>query len=172
MFSGSSNRAKSEEATGGFWDNPAGNPTPTDTEYASPWRRAPTPIAVYTGDEDENDWEDGTFHIMDTPAAEPSATSTSSPSLVAKDSMVLNYKEPIIYPVLKTGYYCVAVVPLTVTDMVKRAATDLPNHPTYQGSISFQDTFGGHLQAADYPKIGVRVLSLHSNYSDNSSSST
>lgn len=155
VFSSSSNKTKLNESDG-FWDNPAGNPTPTDTEYASPWRRSPTPVAIYTGDENEDDWDDETFHIM----ADGAETSPSTPtsSSTSKEKTVLTYQEPIVYPVLKTGYYCVAVVPLTVTDMVKRAATDVANHPAYQGTISFQNTFNGQLQAADYPKIGVGFI--------------
>lgn len=70
----------------------------------------------------------------------------------------MNYAEPIVYPVPETGYYCVAVIPLTVMDQTKRsssprAATDVPTHPTYAGTILFRNVFNGQLPASEYPKV-------------------
>ncbi|KAI5117077.1 hypothetical protein M0805_007954 [Coniferiporia weirii] len=81
---------------------------------------------------------------------------------------VLWYDQPIQYPVRKTGYYCVAVVPVTVlteeTGPVKRADTDVPFHPPYNGIILFQNTFDGKLPASEYPKVTF-YLSLFLAYS-------
>ncbi|KAF8756042.1 Lung seven transmembrane receptor [Rhizoctonia solani] len=68
----------------GFWNNPAGNPTPPSSEWDSPWRRglALSPIAR---------------HVNNT----------------IVPTGVLWYKEPILYQVDKKGYYCVAAIPIT-----------------------------------------------------------
>ncbi|THH07355.1 hypothetical protein EW145_g3438 [Phellinidium pouzarii] len=70
---------------------------------------------------------------------------------------VLWYDEPIQYPVRKTGYFCVAIVPVTVlTDdspSRRQADTDVPFHPSYNGVILFQNTFDGKLPASEYPKV-------------------
>ncbi|KAH8119856.1 lung seven transmembrane receptor-domain-containing protein [Phellopilus nigrolimitatus] len=73
-------------------------------------------------------------------------------------SDVLWYDQPIQYQVRNTGYYCVAIVPVTVlTDESsaagKRAPSDVPFHPSYSGVILFQNTFNGELPASDYPKV-------------------
>ncbi|KAJ6621161.1 lung seven transmembrane receptor-domain-containing protein [Mycena sp. CBHHK59/15] len=56
-----------------------------------------------------------------------------------------SYSQPIQYLVRKTGYYCVAMVPVTLQ------RTD--GHATYQGLVFFQNTFNGKLPATDYPKV-------------------
>ncbi|KAJ7161382.1 lung seven transmembrane receptor-domain-containing protein [Mycena crocata] len=56
-----------------------------------------------------------------------------------------SYTEPIKYRVRKTGYYCVAMVPVTVQRN--------EGHATYQGLVFFQNTFDGKLPATDYPKV-------------------
>ncbi|KAF9480061.1 hypothetical protein BDN70DRAFT_878100 [Pholiota conissans] len=67
---------------------------------------------------------------------------------------LLVYSQPIHYPVSKTGFYCVAAVPLTVDgEIAPRAATDVPFHPTFKGSVLFKNTFDGQLPATDYPKV-------------------
>ncbi|EIW87046.1 protein PTM1 [Coniophora puteana RWD-64-598 SS2] len=68
-------------------------------------------------------------------------------------SGALSYKDPIQYEVRYTGYYCVAIVPVTVLNGARQASTDVPYHPTYNGVILFQNTFSGELAAADYPKV-------------------
>ncbi|KAJ7170074.1 lung seven transmembrane receptor-domain-containing protein [Mycena filopes] len=55
-----------------------------------------------------------------------------------------SYSEPIKYLVRKTGYYCVAMVPVTVQRD--------ESHATYEGLVFFQNTFDGKLSATDYPK--------------------
>jgi Lung seven transmembrane receptor len=139
-------------ANGGFWDNPDGNPTPTDTDFASPWKRTPTPAAQR--DEDATKDENGiiSHRMADAPA--PTSNPASSPAT----KNILSYTEPIIYPVPKSGYYCVAIIPLTVMDETKkgsfkRAATDVPTHPQYSGTILFRNVFNGQLPAAEYPKV-------------------
>ncbi|KAJ6504420.1 lung seven transmembrane receptor-domain-containing protein [Mycena vulgaris] len=56
-----------------------------------------------------------------------------------------SYSEPIRYRVRKTGYYCVAMVPMTLQHDEE--------HATYEGLVFFQNTFNGKLSAADYPKV-------------------
>lgn len=68
-------------------------------------------------------------------------------------SDILWYKEPIQYHVSKTGYYCVAIVPVTVLDNSNPNSTDVPFHPHYNGKILFRNTFDGQLPATDYPKV-------------------
>ena len=106
-------------------------------------------------------WSEGDFHIMatDSPAS-PSATSV--PSRAGVSGGTLHYHDPITYPVPKTGYYCVAIIPLTVMDMRRDEAgdgTSIPNHPKYTGTILFRNVFNGQLSAAEYPKVNVRILS-------------
>ncbi|KAF8274128.1 protein PTM1 [Lactarius quietus] len=72
-------------------------------------------------------------------------------------SGLLVYNEPIQYLVRKTGYYCVAVVPVTVLQTPpsaaasKRQSSDI--HPSYHGTVFFRNTFDGQLAATDYPKV-------------------
>ncbi|KAJ7786519.1 lung seven transmembrane receptor-domain-containing protein [Mycena metata] len=56
-----------------------------------------------------------------------------------------SYSQPIKYLVRKTGYYCVAMVPVTVQRD--------ESHATYNGLVFFQNTFDGKLPATDYPKV-------------------
>lgn len=122
---------KTSSDSNGFWDNPAGNPTPTDAGESSPWLRE----------------------------------TSRQPNTVIRafsNSNVLHYKEPIMYLVPKTGYYCVAIIPLTVMDVERRletgrAGTEVPTHPKYQGVVLFRNVFNGKLPAAEYPKINVSV---------------
>ncbi|KAK0233676.1 lung seven transmembrane receptor-domain-containing protein [Armillaria fumosa] len=86
-----------------------------------------------------------------------------SPELAHRDSLnpspngIHMYTEPIQYLVRKTGYYCVAIVPVTVRNSASsssaRAPTDVPYHPSYHGLVFFQNTFDGQLPATDYPKV-------------------
>ncbi|KAH9944248.1 lung seven transmembrane receptor-domain-containing protein [Epithele typhae] len=64
------------------------------------------------------------------------------------------FKDPIQYLVRKTGYYCVATVPITVLGSSRsRADTDVNYHPAYNGTVFFRNTFDGQLPASDYPKV-------------------
>ncbi|KAG5353663.1 hypothetical protein C0989_003800 [Termitomyces sp. Mn162] len=63
------------------------------------------------------------------------------------------YTQPIHYSVRKT-----AVVPVTVNSYSIRAATDVPYHPSYTGSVLFQNTFNGKLPASDYPKVNFYLV--------------
>ncbi|KAI0034184.1 lung seven transmembrane receptor-domain-containing protein, partial [Vararia minispora EC-137] len=75
-------------------------------------------------------------------------------------SGLLEYHEPIQYLVRKTGYYCVAIVPVTVLPATVSPRQDQPDaHPHYSGSVLFQNKFNGKLPATDYPKVNVRLLS-------------
>ncbi|CUA69260.1 putative membrane protein YHL071W [Rhizoctonia solani] len=74
----------STTGTSGFWDNPAGNPTPPPSDWDSPWRRgAALSLAPR--------------HVNNT----------------VVPSGVLWYKDPILYQVNKKGYYCIAAIPIT-----------------------------------------------------------
>lgn len=69
---------------------------------------------------------------------------------------LLEYHEPIQYLVRKTGYYCVAVVPVTVLQtsssaLQERQSSDI--HPSYKGTVLFRNVFDGGLAATDYPKV-------------------
>ncbi|KAI1781678.1 lung seven transmembrane receptor-domain-containing protein [Ganoderma leucocontextum] len=123
-----SSESRSEVSVGGFWNNAAGNPTlPEDANYTSPWRR------------------DTELHPRQSGASlNPSPTS------------MLVYKEPIQYLVRKTGYYCVAAVPLIVEPAgttPRQTAANLTHHPGYTGTVLFRNTFDGKLPASDYPKV-------------------
>ncbi|KAJ7293137.1 lung seven transmembrane receptor-domain-containing protein [Mycena rebaudengoi] len=96
----------------GFWDNPAGNPTPQPGNYTSPWRR--------------------------------SSVVLRRDSVNVSPNTAVTYSGPIQYFVRKTGYYCVAMVPLTLHE---------DEHPVYDGLVFFQNTFNGKLRATDYPKV-------------------
>jgi hypothetical protein len=56
---------------------------------------------------------------------------------------------PFRYPVRRTGYYCVGVVPIT-TDTSSEAQS------SFTGVVDFENIFPGHLPASEYPKIFVR----------------
>ena len=139
-------------AKGGSGDNPNDDPTTTDTDLAAPWKRRPVPVAQ-TNEDATGDEIDIIFHRK-ADASNPTSTLASSPAT----KYILNYAEPIIYPVPKTGYYCVAIIPLTVSDQTgkrvsERAPTDVPTHPMYAGTVLFRNVFNGQLSAAEYPKV-------------------
>ncbi|CAL1694966.1 unnamed protein product [Somion occarium] len=122
----------SDESSSGLWNNPAGNPHPPDEndEFTSPWKPRGFTIEHY--------------------ARQDSQPLNPSPS------GILIYREPIQYNVRKTGYYCIAIVPVTVlsnSNTERQESTDVPYHPTYSGTVLFQNKFHGKLSAADYPKV-------------------
>ncbi|KAI0652014.1 lung seven transmembrane receptor-domain-containing protein [Trametes meyenii] len=123
--SSSPSEGSSEVSVSGFWDNPAGNPTPPDanSNYSSPWRR-----------DDE---------LLPRQSLNPSP------------SGILWYKGALQYNVRKTGYYCVAIVPITVlpSTVPRQDSTETPYHPTYKGTVFFRNKFDGRLPASDYPKV-------------------
>ncbi|KLO20660.1 hypothetical protein SCHPADRAFT_918102 [Schizopora paradoxa] len=83
-----------------------------------------------------------------------STSSSNSGTLESRqNSGVSWYDQPIHYNVAKTGYYCVAVVPVTVLSEKRQISTDVPFHPSYNGAVLFKNTFNGELPAADYPKV-------------------
>ncbi|BEI85990.1 hypothetical protein CcaverHIS002_0602770 [Cutaneotrichosporon cavernicola] len=63
------------------------------------------------------------------------------------------YSKPIRMDVPKTGYYCVAVIPVTL--VTKERALDVRKNiaAEYQGVITFRNQFDGELPAVEYPKI-------------------
>ncbi|KAH9937302.1 protein PTM1 [Fomitopsis serialis] len=59
-------------------------------------------------------------------------------------SGILLYQQPIQYQVRKIGYYCVAIVPVSVMpSSARQAGADVPYHPTYTGTVFFRNTFDG-----------------------------
>ncbi|EPQ60397.1 protein PTM1 [Gloeophyllum trabeum ATCC 11539] len=126
----------SDVSTTDFWDNPDGNPViPEDenTKYTSPWLSRSAHDAAL-----------GSLGFM-SPKRRDDALNPSP-------SGILWYQDPIQYQVRKTGYYCVAMVPVTVLSS-SEDTTDVPYHPTYNGVVLFQNTFNGKLPATDYPKV-------------------
>ncbi|KDQ63295.1 hypothetical protein JAAARDRAFT_29313 [Jaapia argillacea MUCL 33604] len=129
-FTNSTIGSNSSEVSSGFWDNPEGNPDPPDDdEYSSPWIR----IRPRTYDLRIN------AQVRDVINESPAGT--------------LTYTSPIQYLVRKTGYYCVAIVPVTVLASNPGESTDVPFHPNYAGRVYFRNTFQGRLPATDYPKV-------------------
>ncbi|GJN89555.1 hypothetical protein Rhopal_002542-T1 [Rhodotorula paludigena] len=58
---------------------------------------------------------------------------------------------PFRYEVKRTGYYCVGTVPL--------AAEGSSRNTTFTGVVDFENVFGGHLPASEYPKVAFyRIL--------------
>jgi len=132
--------------------SPNGDPIPRDVNPTSPWKRkgrARTPVA-----QENEDGSGDEIDIMSRAMADDSAP-ISTPASSPTTKNTLNYAAPIVYPVPKTGYYCVAIIPLTVTDQTKKrlSETDVPTHPTYAGTILFRNVFNGQLPAAEYPKV-------------------
>ncbi|KAF8581639.1 protein PTM1 [Ramaria rubella] len=122
-----------------FWDDPNGNPTPPTSEYDTPFllrgvSRTLTP---------EPKRQSYVESSMSTFRRQNSATGPFD---------TLWYGGPIKYEVKDTGYYCVAIVPLTVDALSRRQGGTTP-HPAYGGTILFQNTFDGKLPATDYPKV-------------------
>ncbi|KAH7880907.1 lung seven transmembrane receptor-domain-containing protein [Lentinula edodes] len=76
-------------------------------------------------------------------------------SLTTRDTInpsptgIYSYSLPIQYLVRKTGYYCVAVIPVTVQSNIPRDDV----HPHYNGLVFFRNKFDGRLPATDYPKV-------------------
>ena len=69
---------------------------------------------------------------------------------------------PFNYSVTRTGYYCVGAVPVTISTGVQASTDDLDlgtgnststTATAYTGVVDFENTFEGHLPAAEYPKI-------------------
>lgn len=128
---GTSSPGSSETvSTSGFWDNPDGNPHPPDenSDYTTPFRRGEI-------------------------ARRGSSGHLAARQLNPSPSGIVWYHDSIQYQVRKTGYYCVAIVPVTVVNGTPQSNTDVPFHATYKGTVLFQNTFQGRLPAADYPKV-------------------
>ena len=142
-----SNQEHATVSSKGLWNNPEGNPTPPPSNYTSPWRRQTSPSLP-----------------MSWPVRRQGETSSG----------LYFYKQPIQYPVRKTGYYCVgkfpalwrvfscfhhpvilAAVPVTVHGSAPRTENDRPYHPAYKGLVLFKNVFEGKLPATDYPKVNV-----------------
>jgi hypothetical protein len=72
------------------------------------------------------------------------------------------YSKPIRMDVPKTGYYCVAVIPVTLVTKDRRELEERKNiHAEYEGVVTFRNQFDGELPAVEYPKIAFYgVLSV------------
>ncbi|KAI0068150.1 hypothetical protein BV25DRAFT_1793885 [Artomyces pyxidatus] len=135
-------KTSTNTSSDGFWNNPQGNPTPPPSEFDTPFRRQSLASRQSDG------------------ALNPSPTG------------IFVYHEPIQYLVRKTGYYCVAVVPVTVLQASPPSpppsTTVAPQptarqdssgvHPTYKGTVLFQNKFHGQLAATDYPKTTFYLI--------------
>ncbi|PFH54883.1 hypothetical protein AMATHDRAFT_78452 [Amanita thiersii Skay4041] len=134
VLPGDNATANSNISANGFWNNPAGNPNPPPSNYTSPWRRGSPSEPM-----------NSSLHVRQNMNLSPSG--------------LYHYKEAIHYVVTKTGYYCVAVVPVTVqTSTTQRADTDVSYHSVYRGSVLFRNTFDGKLAATDYPKVNFYFI--------------
>ncbi|KAG8219491.1 lung seven transmembrane receptor-domain-containing protein [Butyriboletus roseoflavus] len=119
-----------------LWDDPQGNPTPPSEDNTSPWlARDVAPVMGHVSRRDND-------------PLNPSPSGT------------LYYTSPIQYQVRKTGYYCIAIVPVTMMTptAARQASTDVPLHPTYNGVVLFKNTFDGELPAGDYPKVNFYLI--------------
>jgi hypothetical protein len=104
----------------------------------------------------------GKFIVTTTPEVSANSTSIYTtavrfPAGLSQEDAVVN-AGPFKYSVTKTGYYCVGAVPLST-----ELASDSYNSTilsTYTGVADFENTFIGHLPAAEYPKCG----SLHARF--------
>ncbi|CAK9779553.1 hypothetical protein CC85DRAFT_288042 [Cutaneotrichosporon oleaginosum] len=87
---------------------------------------------------------------------------TNSGDGVEVGSDVPVYTKPIRMDVPKTGYYCVAVIPVTLVTKDRRDLEVRKNiHAEYEGVITFRNQFDGELPAVEYPKIAFYgVLSV------------
>ncbi|KAJ7070846.1 lung seven transmembrane receptor-domain-containing protein [Mycena amicta] len=90
--------------------------------------------------------------FWDNPAGNPTPPPSNYTSPWKRDlnpspSGLFAYSETIQYQVRKTGYYCVAMVPVTL----KR--DDEGAHAKYHGLVVFRNKFTGMLPATDYPKV-------------------
>ena len=70
---------------------------------------------------------------------------------------------PFRYDVPRTGYYCVGLVPLQTDTLAGESAgtvTEAVDDGTvvYSGVVTFENSFIGHLPAADYPKTWFYLL--------------
>ncbi|KAL4241630.1 LU7TM family protein [Abortiporus biennis] len=131
---GDDNSDSGDVSIHGLWDNPDGNPHPPDenSTYVSPWK----PRGVFERDEPVILSRQNNGDLNPSPAG------------------ILWYNSSIQYKVRKSGYYCVAIIPVTVMQTTTRqASTDVPFHPKYAGTVFFQNTFQGKLPASDYPKV-------------------
>ena len=51
-----------------------------------------------------------------------------------------------------------AAIPVTISQIPNvRAETDVTYHPSYKGTVLFQNVFHGQLPATDYPKVNVGI---------------
>ncbi|KAI0030962.1 hypothetical protein K488DRAFT_71768 [Vararia minispora EC-137] len=80
----------------------------------------------------------------------PNNSTRYEESSSTRSSGVVTYKEPIRYAASSSGYYCVAIEILVVTDPHERGDR---SPVRYTGSILFQNAFKGRLPGEDYPKL-------------------
>ncbi|KAJ7597591.1 lung seven transmembrane receptor-domain-containing protein [Mycena floridula] len=104
----------------------------------------------------------GTPSLWDNPAGNPKLSGADNYTTPWKrDTMnpspsgLYSYSQPIQYLVRKTGYYCVAIVPMTVQHSLTPTE---PVHPQYKGKVLFRNTFDGKLPATDYPKVNFYLI--------------
>ncbi|KAF9454091.1 hypothetical protein P691DRAFT_693125 [Macrolepiota fuliginosa MF-IS2] len=117
--------------------------------------RTSSPL-LFAKDKLESIHHDRTIHVRDDdemPRRRDALVTRQSANPNPSPDGILSYSETIHYLVKKTGYYCVAVIPVSSSSATRRASTDVPYHPKYEGNILFKNTFDGQLEAIDYPKV-------------------
>ncbi|KAF7981133.1 hypothetical protein HWV62_34873 [Athelia sp. TMB] len=119
------------DVSSGFWNNPNGLPVVPEEENTTPFRR----VQVARSSSAHAQRQTQTIGLNQSP------------------SSTIIYNEPIQYLVRKTGYYCVAIVPVTVLASSTIQESDGVSHPAYSGKVLFQNKFNGQLPATDYPKV-------------------
>ncbi|TFK30882.1 hypothetical protein FA15DRAFT_662945 [Coprinopsis marcescibilis] len=141
-------------------DMPAGKSI-NDTSVWSARVKLPggSPSQVPTAVDAKGFWDNPPNGSFPTPPASeydsPWKRQTPSPQQEHDHEGVYTYTTPIYYPVSQTGYYCVAIVPITsdTRKPPRQASTDVPGHPEYKATVLFKNVFDGQLPATDYPKV-------------------
>ncbi|KAL0063379.1 hypothetical protein AAF712_009688 [Marasmius tenuissimus] len=130
-------------------DLPAGK----KIEETSFWSARVELPATHTSRNDDGG-EISTSSFWDNPEGNPTPPTSEYDSPWKRNPSpedLYHYTEPIQYLVRKTGYYCVAMIPVTVQADAPRQAEG--PHPSYQGTVLFRNKFEGKLAATDYPKV-------------------
>ncbi|KAJ7103331.1 lung seven transmembrane receptor-domain-containing protein [Mycena belliarum] len=116
-----------------------------------PANRTAPPRSALAGANSSSFWDNPAGNPTPPPSNYSSPWRRSVPTVPRVDNSnaspdgLYSYAGPIHYSVRKTGYYCVAMVPMTLQRDEE--------HATYQGLVFFQNKFDGKLPAADYPKV-------------------
>ncbi|ORX36229.1 lung seven transmembrane receptor-domain-containing protein [Kockovaella imperatae] len=110
-------------------------------------------------DQDNNGWSNP-VPTMDEPFQnqQPGESDEQEDVSPGSSEQAAYYTGTIEYPVRKTGYYCVGVVPVTLLNSRDISSRQDATHAEYSGLVTFQNTFEGQLPAVEYPKINFYLL--------------